>query len=78
MSEQPPEQKWTLERIRKEIYDARTKVFVVAKVLETGSISFEGHPEWAVVLKPLLKDLAENVARIEELMKDESVLKTDE
>jgi hypothetical protein len=78
MSEQPPEQRWTLERIHKEIYDARTKVFVVAKVLETGSISFEGYPEWAVVVKPLLKDLVQNVAQIEAFMKDEDVLKTDE
>ena len=34
MTEEKP--KWTMERIRNEVYDARTKLFVIAKVLETG------------------------------------------
>jgi predicted NAD/FAD-binding protein len=69
------DEKWNLERVRAELYEARTKVFVIAKVLETGSLSFTGHPEWALVVKPLLKDLKEYVAQIETLMKEEETLK---
>jgi hypothetical protein len=69
------EEKWNLEKVRAELYEARTKVFVIAKVLETGSLSFTGRPEWALVVKPLLKDLKENVARIEAFMKEEETLK---
>lgn len=69
------EEKWTLERIRAELYEVRTRVFVITKVLETGNPTFVGHPEWALVVKPLLKDLKENVAKIETLMQDEETLK---
>lgn len=54
------EPKWTMERIHKEISEARTKIFVVAKVLETGSLSFSENNEWALVVRPILKDLIAN------------------
>jgi hypothetical protein len=62
MSEE--QEKWTVQRVRQDIYDARTKVFVVAKVLETGKINFADQSEWAVVLRPLLKELIENSEKI--------------
>ncbi len=49
--------KWDPERVHQEVYDARTKMFVVLKVLETGSIKLSDHPEWAILIKPLLKEL---------------------
>ncbi len=58
--------KWTVEKVRKEIYDARTKMFVVAKVLETGSVSLKDHEEWALVIKPLLRDLQTYVDKVTE------------
>lgn len=51
--------KWDPERVHREVYDARTKMFVVLKVLETGSIKLSEHPEWAILIKPLLKELIE-------------------
>jgi hypothetical protein len=62
------EKKWNVERIHKEIYDARTTMFVVTKVLETGSVNFSGHPEWVLVIRPLLRDLMKNADRINELL----------
>jgi len=62
------EKKWNVERIHKEIYDARTTMFVVTKVLETGSVDFSEHPEWVLVIRPLLRDLMKNADRINELL----------
>jgi len=67
------EKKWTIERVHSELYEARTKVFVIAKVLETGAISFADHPEWALVIKPMLKDLAENANKIDAMLKEEDI-----
>ena len=64
------EESWSPERIRKEIYDARTKIFVVAKVLETGNITLSDHPEWVLVIKPVLKDLLENVSKVEAFLEE--------
>jgi hypothetical protein len=64
-------QPWTVERIRQEIYDARTSVFVITKVLETGSINLADHPEWVLVIRPLLADLTENAQKILKIL-DES------
>jgi hypothetical protein len=64
------EESWSLERIHKEIYDARTKVFVVAKVLETGILTLSDHPEWVLVIKPVLKDLLENVSKVEAFLEE--------
>ena len=66
------EEKWTIERVRKEIYEARTRMFVVAKVLETGGIKPNEHPEWLVVIRPLLKDLTENVEKIKAFLDEET------
>lgn len=62
------EKKWNVERVHKEISDARTTMFVVTKVLETGSVDFSEHPEWVLVIRPLLRDLMKNVDRISELL----------
>jgi len=53
------EKKWTPERVRQEVYDARTKLFVVVKVLETGSIDLRERAEWVLVIKPLLTELVD-------------------
>ncbi len=58
------EEKWNLERVHKEVYEARTKLFVITKVLETGSIKIEDFPEWMVVIKPLLRELISNAEKI--------------
>jgi hypothetical protein len=58
------EETWTPERVRKEIYDARTKLFVVAQVLQTGAVKVAEDPEWALVLEPLLTDIVENTGKI--------------
>ncbi len=69
------EPKWNMEKIHKEIYDARTKMFVIFKVLETGSIKFSDYPEWALVVRPLLKDMMQFASKIEEqLGNEESIL----
>ncbi len=60
------EDKWTAEKVRKELYEARTKMFVVAKVLETGSVSLKDQEEWALVIKPLLRDIETYVQKITE------------
>lgn len=51
--------KWDPKKVHQEVYDARTKMFVVLKVLETGSIQLKDHPEWTMLIKPLLKELLE-------------------
>ncbi len=61
-------QPWTVERIRKEIYDARTTVFVITKVLETGSINLAEAPEWGLVIRPMLTDLIENAQKIQGML----------
>lgn len=65
------EPKWNMERIHKDIYDARTKMFVISKVLETGSVKFSDYPEWALVVRPLLKDMIQFAGKIQEHMGDE-------
>jgi hypothetical protein len=65
------EPKWNMERIHKEIYDARTKMFVISKVLETGSLKFSDYPEWALVVRPLLKEMIQYAGNIQEQMGDE-------
>ena len=66
-----PEEKWNMERIRDEVYEARTKMFVVVKVLETVNIKPREYPEWILVIKPLLKDLIENTEKIQALIEEE-------
>jgi hypothetical protein len=66
-----PEEKWNMERIRDEVYEARTKMFVVVKVLETVNIKPREYPEWTLVIKPLLKDLIENTEKIQALIEEE-------
>ncbi|MEW6350706.1 MAG: hypothetical protein AB1646_16720 [Thermodesulfobacteriota bacterium] len=61
-------QPWTVERIRQEIYDARTTVFVITKVLETGNINFAEMPEWGLVIRPLLTDMIDNARKILEML----------
>lgn len=76
MTEQqkPEGKKWDMERVRQEVYDARTKMFVVAKVLETGSLNPAEHPEWVLVIKSLLTDLKKNAQKVDELLGGEAVL----
>jgi hypothetical protein len=69
------EKKWDVERIHKEIYDARTRMFVVAKVMETGSVDFSEHPEWVLVIRPLLRDVIKNADRVAELLGIEAEIK---
>ena len=71
MTEEKP--KWTMERVRNEVYDARTKLFVIAKVLETGQPDPAESPEWALVIKPLLKEVIDHAQAIQNLMKDEQI-----
>ncbi len=67
--EQKPEaKKWSMEKVRQEVYDARTKMFVVAKVLEAGSLKPSEHPEWVLVIKSLIRDLVKNSERVSELL----------
>ncbi|MBI5252245.1 MAG: hypothetical protein HY912_22350 [Desulfomonile tiedjei] len=68
------EPKWNMERIHKEIYDARTKMFVITKVLETGSLKFSDHPEWALVVRPLLEEMMQFAGKIQEQVGDEESL----
>ncbi len=63
------EEKWTAERVHKEIYDARTRLFVIAQVLQTGAVKMAEDPEWALVLEPLLTDIVENTAKIRSLVR---------
>ena len=71
MSEEKP--KWNLERVHDEVYQARTKLFVVQKVLETGSVPLEDSPEWVLVIKPLLKEAKELAEAIDGIMKEEYI-----
>jgi hypothetical protein len=61
-------EKWTIQRIHKEVSEARTKMFVVTKVLETGDLGTQNFPEWVLVIRPLLKDLIQNTQRVSELL----------
>lgn len=73
MPEDKEQPKWTVEKIREEIYEARTKIFVITKVLESGNVNFAQHPEWVLVIRPLLKDIADNAQKITAMMEaDES------
>jgi hypothetical protein len=65
------EEKWTFEKVRSEINEARTKMFVVLKVLETGNLKFAEAPEWALVVNPLLREVADYAAKIKELVGEE-------
>ncbi len=67
------EEKWTFERVRSEINDARSKLFVVFKVLETGNLKFAEHPEWALVVNPLLREVTDYVAKIKGVVGEENV-----
>jgi hypothetical protein len=69
MTEEKP--KWTVERIHREIAEARTKIFVVAKYLETGNLKLSEFPEWVLVINPLVKDVIANAQIIQGLMVDE-------
>ncbi len=62
--------KWTMQRIHDDIYDARTKVFVINKVLEAGNPKLSEHPEWVLVLEPMLTDLVENAEKIRTMLSD--------
>ncbi|HMK37431.1 MAG TPA: hypothetical protein VK463_20325 [Desulfomonilaceae bacterium] len=68
MTEEKP--KWTVERVHEEISVARTKLFVVAKYLETGNLKLSESPEWALVIRPLLKDLITNANKIQGFLGD--------
>lgn len=69
MTEEKP--KWTVERIHQEIAEARTKIFVVTKYLETGNLKLSEFPEWVLVINPLVKDVIANAQIIQGLMVDE-------
>jgi len=71
MSEDKEQPKWTFERIREEIYEARTRLFVLTKVMESGNLSFEQHPEWVLVMRPLLKEIQDNTQKITAMMEPE-------
>ena len=71
MPEDKEQPKWTVERVREEIYEARTRMFVVTKVLEAGNLNLTQHPEWLLVIRPLLKDIAENVQKISAMIEAE-------
>jgi len=60
-----------VERVHKEVYDARTKLFVINKVLETGSLDLKDNPEWALVIQPILKEIEDNVAKLRSFMTEE-------
>ncbi|MFH1116955.1 MAG: hypothetical protein V1792_23815 [Pseudomonadota bacterium] len=63
--------KWDSERVHQEVYDARTKMFVVLKVLETGSVQLGEHPEWAILIKPLLNELIEYAQAVSSMAGEE-------
>jgi hypothetical protein len=71
MEELMAEEKWTFERVHSEINEARTKMFVVFKVLETGNLKFAENPEWALVVSPLLKDISDYEAKIRDFVGEE-------
>ncbi|MDR3604875.1 MAG: hypothetical protein ACLQT6_14075 [Desulfomonilaceae bacterium] len=64
------DQTWNVQKIRQEIYDARTKLFVVAKVLEAGSVKIGEQQEWALVVRPLLKDILTYVDKIQGFLEE--------
>jgi hypothetical protein len=68
MSQDTQQPKWTVERVRQEIYDARTKMFTMTKVLEAGTIDWAEHPEWVLVIRPLLKDVVDNAQKISAML----------
>lgn len=61
---------WNPQKVRQEVYDARTKLFVVAKVLETGTVNMKEQQEWALVVIPLLKDILTYVDKIQESLEE--------
>lgn len=62
------DEKWNIERVHKEVAEARTKVFVITKVLETVDLKPAEHAEWVLLIRPLLKDLIQNAERIGTLL----------
>lgn len=65
MTEEASQAKWNVERVHKEVQEARNKLFVVNKVIETGSIKFDGHEEWVLVIRPLIKDIVRFSEKLE-------------
>jgi len=63
---------WNVQKIRQEIYDARTKLFVVTKVLETGGVNLKEQQEWALVVRPLLKDILTYVDKIQGFLEEKT------
>ena len=61
---------WNAQRVRQEVYDSRTKLFVVAKVLETGAVNLRDQQEWSLVIRPLLKDILTYVDKIQESLEE--------
>ncbi len=68
MSEDTSQPKWNVERVHKEVQEARNKLFVVNKVIETGSITFDNHEEWVLVIKPLIRDIMQFSQKLESEM----------
>ncbi len=68
MSEETTQPKWSVERVHKELSEARNRVFVVTKVMETGSVDFKDHQEWALVVRSLLRDLRTFSDQIESML----------
>ena len=66
------DEKWTFEKVHSEINEARTKMFVVFKVLEAKNMKFSEHPEWALVVSPLLKEVSDYAAKISALVGQET------
>ena len=64
------EQKWSIERVHKEVAEARTKIFVIAKVLETADLKPAEHSEWVLLIRPLLKDLIQNAELVGTLLEE--------
>jgi hypothetical protein len=64
------DENWNTQKVRQEVYDARTKLFVVAKVLESGSVNFKEQQEWAMVIRPLLRDILTYVEKIQGFLED--------
>jgi hypothetical protein len=70
MSEENAAPKWNVEKVHKEVSEARNRLFVVAKVMETGSVDFKDQQEWAMVVRPLLTDLRKFADQIESKLGD--------
>jgi hypothetical protein len=71
------EPKWSIERVHKEVAEARTKVFVIVKVLETADLKPAEHAEWVLLIRPLLKDLIQNAERIGTLLDEPKTAASD-